>query len=111
MGEMVAARYGAHATGCAGAGRSATAPSAGDQAELKDAPAGGPGSSSAPGARCQQLHPEAGPDRTRQQPGREHSAAVPWAVMPAKALQCQHGRGVPGVECMPPMMTGGWLAG
>jgi hypothetical protein len=73
--------YGAHVTGCARGGWRTAFASAGDHAERKDAPAGGPGSSSTPGAHSHATHPTAGPDRTRQQPQREHSAAVPCAVM------------------------------
>ena len=39
--------------------------------------AGGPGSSSQPGSRTQELHPVAGADRTRGPWGNLHHAAVP----------------------------------
>jgi hypothetical protein len=85
--------YGAQRTGCT-AGTNCRAASAGVQRSLIEALAGGPGSSSAPGSRVQQTHPLAGVERTRLQPGREHSAAVPWAVKPSNDVQCQQGRGL-----------------
>ena len=93
--------YGAQRTGSPGSGMRAAVASAAVHGELNDSPAGGPGSSAAPGSRSHSPQPVAGPERTRQHPGREHKAAVPPAVMPPKAVQCQQGRWARGLECMP----------
>lgn len=57
--------------------------------------------------------PGMGDDRTRGHSGREQSACVPWAVMPSKWTQYQHGVGSLsyGWKDMQANVAGGWLRG
>lgn len=51
-------------------------------------------SSPTPITRTNYEHPVSGDDLTREQAGCQQSAHVPWAVMPSKATQYQHGVGL-----------------
>jgi len=55
--------------------------------------AGRHGTSSTPTTRPNCAQPVPGDDRTLEQTGFEQSAQVPWAAMPSKLMQYQHGVG------------------
>ena len=94
--------YGAQRTGSTGGSMRAAVASAAVHGELNDAPAGGPGSSSTPGSRCQNAQPVVGAAWMLSLPERTHRAEVPWYTSAMKWVQCQQGwlRSPPGVEYM-----------